>query len=92
MAVNIYSSAWGAIPVAERSSLTAGTSINFCVAGTTSSGTFDKARFTINGTTLAETTAVRPGSTDLCQVYVIPTGVTTFNVSAEIHHATEGWF
>lgn len=92
IAVSTYSSSWVAIPAAEQPSLTAGTTINFCVAGSTPSGTFDKARFTINGTTLAETTAIRPGSTDFCQIYEIPEGTTTFNVSAEIHHATEGWF
>lgn len=68
-----------------------GDPLHFCVTGAASSGLFDKARFTINGVAQPETTLVRPGSTDFCQSYVIPAGVTTFNVTAQIHHITLGW-
>jgi hypothetical protein len=90
--VKAYSSVWTPLTSADLSALSTGTVVNFCVTGTTTSGTFDKAKFTINGTVQAETTAIRPSSTDFCQSYTIPVGVSVFNVSAQIHHATLGWF
>lgn len=68
-----------------------GDPLHFCVTGSASSGSFDKARFTINGVAQSETTLIRPGSTDFCQSYTVPAGVTTFNVTAQIHHLTLGW-
>lgn len=90
--VKAYDSVWTPLTSADLSALSTGTVVNFCVTGTTTSGTFDKAKFTINGTVQAETTAIRPSSTDFCQSYTIPVGVSVFNVSAQIHHATLGWF
>lgn len=76
----------------QLSALSAGTTINFCVGGTASSGSFDKAKFTINGVAQAETTThSRPSSTDFCQSYPIPPDVSSFNITAQIHHATLGW-
>jgi hypothetical protein len=49
------------------------------------------ARFTINGTVQTQTTTKRPGTNDYCQLYTIPAGVYTFNVTAQIHHAILGW-
>lgn len=86
-----YNSSYSPLTSSQLSALTAGTTINFCVGGSASSGSFDKAKFTINGTAQAETTTVRPGSTDFCQSYQIPSGVTSFSVSAQIHHVTLGW-
>jgi hypothetical protein len=48
-------------------------------------------RFTINGVVQTATTAKRPGSNDFCQAYTIPSGVYTFNVTAELHHVILGW-
>ncbi len=89
--VKAYNTTWSPLTSTQLSQLEAGDSVNFCVVGSASSGSFNKARFTINGALQAETTTVRPGSSDFCQSYVIPSGVTTFNVSAQIHHATLGW-
>ena len=90
-AVTAYNTGWNAMTAAQLSTVTAGTTINFCVNGNTSAGGFDMAKFTINGVAQAATTTVRPGSTDYCQNYVIPAGVSSFNVTAQIHHATLGW-
>jgi len=89
--IKAYSSTWVLLTPAQLSALTPATSVNFCIAGVASEGTFDKGKFTINSIAQAETTTKRPGSEDYCQTYTIPTGVTTFNVTAQIHHATLGW-
>lgn len=91
-AVLAYDSSWGALSSAQLSALKEGDSVNFCVSGNTTSGTFDMARFTINGTQMPDTTTKRPNSVDFCQSYTIPGGKTTFTVSAKIHHSTLGWF
>lgn len=90
--IKVYSSSWALIAPADLSNLVSGTVVNFCAAATSSSGTIDKAKFTINGVVQAETTTIRPGSTDFCQSYTIPDGISTFNVSAQVHHSTLGWF
>ena len=89
--IKAYSSAWAPLSTTQLSALTVGSGVNFCVAGSASGGAFDKAKFTVNGVVQAETTTVRPGSTDYCQLYNIPIGATTFNVTAQIHHITLGW-
>jgi hypothetical protein len=89
--VKAYSSTWTLLSSTDLSALESGTAVNFCVNGVASSGVFDKAKFIINDTELAETTTKRPSSTDYCQSYTIPEGTTTFNISAQIHHETLGW-
>ena len=89
--VKAYSPTWTLLTSTQLSSLATGSQVNFCVAGVATGGSFDKAKFTINSAVQAETTTVRPGSTDFCQLYTIPAGTTTFNVTAQIHHATLDW-
>lgn len=89
--IKAYSSTWTLLTNTQLSQLKAGDSVNFCVAGSATGGSFNKARFTINSALQAETTTVRPSSTDFCQSYVIPAGTTSFKVSAQINHATLGW-
>ncbi|EKE13457.1 MAG: hypothetical protein ACD_13C00015G0022 [uncultured bacterium] len=91
-AVLAYDSSWKSLSSTQLSALKEGDSINFCVSGNTTSGTFDMARFTINGTQMPDTTTKRPNSVDFCQSYTIPSGKTTFTISAKIHHSTLGWF
>jgi len=97
--VKAYSSNWTILTSAQLSALTSGTVVNFCVTGSASSGTFDKAQFEIEhhsgGLNLVEVspdvTTQRPGSTDFCQNYTIPAGATSISVKAKIHHVTLGW-
>jgi hypothetical protein len=89
--IKAYSSNWTLLTAQQLSQLGTGNSVNFCVAGVTTGGSFDKAKFTINNVVQVETTTVRPGSTDFCQSYTIPAGVTTYNITAQIHHVTLGW-
>ena len=89
--IKAYSSTWALLTNTQLSALTTDSQVNFCVMGSASDGTFDKARFTINGVVQPETTLVRPGSTDFCQSYTVPANTTTFNITAQIHHMTLGW-
>ncbi|WKZ25305.1 MAG: hypothetical protein QY322_02845 [bacterium] len=89
--VKAYDEKWAPLTSAQLSQLKTGDDVNFCVTGSASSGSFNKARFTINTVQQAETTTIRPTSPDYCQSYTIPAGVTTFNVTAQINHTSLGW-
>jgi hypothetical protein len=78
--------------ITNLSSLVVGDVVRFTVAGTATSGSIDKARFTINESLGAEITAKRPGTDEFFVEYTIPEGVSSFTINAEIHHATVGWF
>lgn len=91
-AISTYDSNWNLLSSTDRSSLKTGDVINLCVTGSAATGTFDMARFIINGVQQTDTTATRPNSTDFCQSYTLPGGTTTFTISAQIHHSTDGWF
>jgi len=85
-------SSWTLLTADQLKALKTGATINFCVAGSTVSGTFDKAQFKINTTLKPITTVKRPGSNDYCQSYKILSTDKTVSVKAKIHHATLGWF
>lgn len=78
--------------ITDLSTLKAGDKVRFTVAGQASSGTFDRARFKINGVQRAEVSAKRPGTQEFYDEYTIPAGVTSFSVNAEVHHSSLGWF
>lgn len=89
--VKAYSSSWEPLSNNDLSKLKAGDQVNFCAVGFTNVPLpFNAARFTINGTLRPETTATRPGGVpnEFCDLYTIPEGVTTFNVSAEVRLRT----
>jgi hypothetical protein len=89
--VKIYDTNWTQILPAQFGSLKAGDKIRFTIGGNTSSGSFDKARFKINGAQRAEVTGKRPSSNDFYDEYTLPAGVSTFSISAQIHHSSLGW-
>ncbi len=89
--IKAYSSNFTLLTNAQLRTLDPGTTVNFCVTGSATGGSFNKARFTINGVLKPETTTRRPGALDYCQSFVIPTGVTNFVVVADIHHGALGW-
>lgn len=90
--VKAYDSQWNQLASSDLSNLKAGEIVRFAVGGTTTSGSFDKARFTINGVARTEVAAQRPGTDEFFDEYVIPEGTTSFSVSAQIHHLVLGWF
>ncbi len=83
---------WTLLTAAQLSALKTGATINFCVAGSTTTGTFDRAQFKINAKLKPETKSKRPNSNDYCQSYKILSTDKTVSVKAKIHHATLGWF
>ncbi len=89
--IKAYNASWVLLTAAQLKTLKTGNHVNFCVTGSASGGSFDKAKLTINGAAQAATTTKRPGNQDFCQDYVIPAATTTFNVTAQIHHVTLGW-
>ncbi|HSX49015.1 MAG TPA: hypothetical protein VLE44_02040 [Candidatus Saccharimonadales bacterium] len=92
-AVAAYDTNWAPLTVAQLSALKPGDKVRFTVAGTTSSGSFDQARFTINGALQAPVTGQRPNSADFFEEYTIPAGVTSFTVTAQIHlPADNNWY
>ncbi|OGM31103.1 hypothetical protein A2803_05370 [Candidatus Woesebacteria bacterium RIFCSPHIGHO2_01_FULL_44_21] len=91
-AVVAYDEDWSQLSAAQLSALSKSDIVRFAVSGTATSGTFDRARFSINGGPSTEVTDKRPGSEEFYYEYEIPTGTTNFAVSAEIFHNSVGWF
>lgn len=89
--IKAYSTSWNVLTSSQLANLPVGGRVNFCVVGTATGGNFDRARFTVNGTSLGETTTQRPGSQDYCINYTIPASTSTFNVVGDIHHTSLGW-
>lgn len=86
-----YDKDWKQLNNQQLSQLKPGDVVRFSVGGITSSGSFDKARFTINGVQRPETTKLRPNTSEFYDEYTIPSDVTSFEVKAQIHHNQLGW-
>jgi hypothetical protein len=89
--VKAYDTDWNLLTASELANLKTGDKVLFAVSGTTSSGSFDKARFTINGILRSEVTAKKPGGQEYYDEYTIPTGTVNFSVKGEIHHTQLEW-
>jgi hypothetical protein len=91
--VKIYTPAWAAVTPTMFNSYRAGNQVYFCVSGSTNSttGSFTKARFRINGVLTPETTLKKPNTNEFCRLYTIPTNVYSFKVEGEVYHSVLGW-
>lgn len=89
--VKAYDTNWKLLSADELKSLKSGTKVRFAVSGTASTGSFDKARFTINGAQRSEVSVKKPNSEEFYDEYTIPSGTTNFTITGQIHHATFGW-
>ncbi|OGM18061.1 hypothetical protein A2685_03070 [Candidatus Woesebacteria bacterium RIFCSPHIGHO2_01_FULL_37_10] len=89
--VQAYDTSWNALSSVDLKSLEAGDRVRFTVSGTSSSGTFDKARFTINGVLKSEVTTKKSGTNEFYYEYIIPSGENGFTVKGELHHSSLGW-
>jgi len=89
--VKIYDTSWNLLTAAQLKNLKTGDIIRVAASGTPAEK-FDKARFIINGTTRAEVTQKKPNTNEYYDEYTILDGVTTFSISAQIHHLVLGWF
>lgn len=90
--IKAFDSEWNQLSSGDLTALNPGVVIRFTVAGSTSSGNLDRARFTINGTLRPEVTAKRPGTDEFFDEFTIPEGVASFTVNAQLHHSSLGWF
>jgi len=90
-AVKAYDINWNLLTGTQLSTLSAGDVVRFTVSGIPANQ-IDKARFTINGVLKPETANKKPGTNEYYIEYTIPAGVSSFTVTAQIHHATLGWF
>jgi hypothetical protein len=91
--VKAYDANWNLLTNIQLVQLTPGATVNFTVTGTTG-GTFDAARFTINGALEPNTTLLKPGTTnEFYMQYTIPVGVPSFVVTAQLHDtASNSWY
>jgi len=89
--VKAYNTSWVQLTQEQLNSLEAGDVVRFTVSGTTTGGTFDKARFTINGTQRDPVTTKKPGTEEYYDQYEIPDDTYNFSVDAQIHHSSLGW-
>jgi hypothetical protein len=93
------SSKWTKLSAEDLKSLSAGDTVYFTVRGSVSSGTIDKARFSVSSTPTssptwrtAVTTKI-PQSEEFYDAYTIPEGQTSFYVNAQVHHLENNrWF
>ena len=78
--------------VQNLSALQPGNTIYIAVLGSASSGTFDRARFRINGLPVdwQETTLINPNG-EFYIAYVLPQGVVSYTIEAEVFHNSLGW-
>ena len=89
--VKAYDTNWTELKSEDLAKLKSGDKVRFTVGGTTTGGSFDKARFKINGVQRPEVTGKRPTTEEYFDEYTIPEAITTFTINAQIHHTTLGW-
>lgn len=90
--VKVFDDNWAKILPEDYEDLTEGETIRFTVSGSTDQGSFDKARFLVNGAITSEVTQKRPGTNEFYIEYVIPADMSQLSVKGELHHTTLGWF
>lgn len=89
--VKAFDETWEPLSQVDLSALDAKDVVRFTIAGLTSKGSFDSARFTINGELMDEVSTKRPGTDEFYYEYEVPANVTDFVVTAELNHSELGW-
>ena len=90
--IKIFSEDWVVLTAEELALLSVGDVIRLTVGGTTTNGSFEAARFTVNGVLREAVTELRPGTEEFFDEYTIPVGATKFAVGAELMHSQASWF
>jgi hypothetical protein len=90
--IKAFDTGWNQLSTTQLSALKAGDTVRFSVAASASSGSYDQARFIVNGTTRAAVTQKRPGTQEFYDEITISAGTTTFSINAQVHHTSVGWF
>ena len=89
--VKVFDENWSRFLPEDYSKLVPGTKIRLTISGTTNDGSFDKARFIINGQSGPEVTTKRPGTNEFYYEYQISSSDTQLSVKGEVHHSSLGW-
>lgn len=90
--VQVYSSKWTLLSSADYASYQAGDKLYLCVTGSSNTGQFIKAEFTVNSITRPEVTFTKPDNNQyFCDLYTIPDNTYSFRFSARIYNTTLGW-
>ena len=89
----VFDTNWNELSGSELAQLQAGDKVRFTVAGSATSGTFDKARFRINSSTWRPSvTQKRPGTNEFYDEYTIPPNTYSFSVNTQVHHKeSDSW-
>ncbi len=91
--IKSYDNKWNLLTPNDLTNLIPGETIRFTVTGNSSTGIFDKARFTINGKLQPETITTKPETNEYYLEYEIPANTKTFVINAEVHHKElNSWF
>ncbi|OGM27683.1 hypothetical protein A3D00_02060 [Candidatus Woesebacteria bacterium RIFCSPHIGHO2_02_FULL_38_9] len=93
--IKTYNTAWNILTTIQLSKLNAGDKVRFTVQGSASSGTFDKAKFSVNGTITPEVTSKKPGTEEFYYEYTVKESDlgSNMSVTAWVHHQTlNQWF
>lgn len=90
--VRVYDTNWNELTGAAFTAIKPNDVIRLVISGTSSTGSFDSAQFTINGVELSPTTNKRTGTEDYYMDYTVPAGgVSTLRIQAKMHHSIAGW-
>lgn len=91
--IKAYDKDWKLLTSTELANLKPGDIIRFTVQGSSESGEFTKARFTINEEVRSETSSLKPETQELYDEYEVPEEVTTFVVNAQVYNQElDQWF
>ncbi len=92
--IKAYDTQGNPLTAQNLAGLSPGDIVRFAISGTTTSGTIDMARFTINGVLGQPTNLKIAGTNEFYTEYTVPPSVTQFSVKAELHHTDTGiaWF
>jgi hypothetical protein len=90
--IKIYDTDWNELTTDDLSQLTAGDTVFILVTSSTTAGSINQARFTINNKAQDPTTLKKPGTNDLYMQYLIPEEENKLEIKVELYHSTFGWF
>lgn len=91
--IKVWDTNWNQLTTAQIAQLDPGNVVRLTVKGNTTQGTFDRARFGIDGAADVETTLTKPVTGEFYLEYTIPVGTNSFSVTGQVHHVSlNQWF
>jgi len=90
--IKAFDSEWNPLSVQDLAEFKPGDVVRFSVAGTTTQGSFQAARFTINSELRDPVTKIRPETDEFYDEYELPEDISSFGVTVELMHNETGWF